>query len=313
MRIIYLGTSDIAVPALKALIDSAQEVAAVVTQPDKISGRGKSIRFSPVKEAALAAALPILQPEQIKEESVRNELAKLSPDLFVVTAYSQTSPDEVIHIAPYGCINIHPSLLPKYRGAAPLIGAILNGEEKTGVTIMRIAAELDAGNILAQQELPIEPDDTLRTLEPKAAELGAKMLLEVITQMEQGTLTETEQDPAAATYMRTISKEAGKINFSQPAKQIRCQIRAFDPWPSAYTSLDGKTFKFWAADVVENTEDAEPGTVVYVDKKTLVVKCGTDALSLREVQMEGKKRMTIEEFLRGKKVETGFRFGESFS
>ena len=309
MRIIYLGTSDIAVPALQALIQSDQEVVAVVTQPDKSSGRGKNIRFSPVKEAALAAGLSILQPERIKEEQVQSELKELSPDLLVVTAYSQKIPDEVIAIAPYGCINIHPSLLPKYRGAAPLIGAILNGEEKTGVTIMRIAAELDAGNILAQEELPIEPDDTLRTLEPKAAALGAKMLLDVIGQMEQGTLSEREQDPAAATYMKTISKEAGKIDFSEPAKQIRCQIRAFDPWPSAYTSLEGRTFKFWAADVVENTEDAEPGTVVFVDKKTLIVKCGEDALSLREVQMEGKKRMSTEEFLRGKKVETGLRFG----
>ena len=309
MRIIYLGTSDIAVPALKALIDSDQEVVAIVTQPDKSSGRGKNIRFSPVKEAALAAGLPVLQPEKIKEEEVQSELKQLRPDLFVVTAYSQKIPDEVIHIAPYGCINIHPSLLPKYRGAAPLIGAILNGEEVTGVTIMRIAAELDAGNILAQEELPIEPDDTLRTLEPKAAALGAKMLLDVIGQMEQGTLSEREQDPAAATYMKTISKEAGKIDFSEPAKRIRCQIRAFDPWPSAYTSLEGRTFKFWAADVVENTEDAEPGTVVFVDKKTLIVKCGEDALSLREVQMEGKKRMSTEEFLRGKKVETGLRFG----
>ncbi|MBO4834699.1 MAG: methionyl-tRNA formyltransferase [Lachnospiraceae bacterium] len=309
MRVIYLGTSDIAVPGLEALIHSKQEVVAVVTQPDKISGRGKNIRFSPVKEAALAAGLPVLQPERIKEEAVQNELKERNPDLFVVTAYSQKIPDEVIQIAPYGCINIHPSLLPKYRGAAPLIGAILNGEEVTGVTIMRIAAELDAGNILAQEKLVIEPDDTLRTLEPKAAELGARMLLEVIEQMEQGTLSETEQDPAEATYMKTISKEAGKIDFSQPAKQIRCQIRAFDPWPSAYTSLEGKTFKFWAADVVENTEDIEPGTVVYADKKTLVVKCGEDALSLREVQMEGKKRMSVEEFLRGKKVEAGFHFG----
>ena len=309
MRIIYLGTSDIAVPALQALIQSDQEVVAVVTQPDKSSGRGKNIRFSPVKEAALAASLPILQPERIKEEQVQSQLKELSPDLLVVTAYSQKIPDEVIAIAPYGCINIHPSLLPKYRGAAPLIGAILNGEEKTGVTIMRIAAELDAGNILAQEELLIDPDDTLRTLEPKAAELGARMLLDVIRQMENGTLKETPQDPESATYMKTISKEAGKIDFSQPAKQIQCQIRAFDPWPSAYTSLEGKTFKFWAADVVENTEEIEPGTVVYVDKKTLIVKCGKDALSLREVQMEGKKRMSTEEFLRGKKVEAGFCFG----
>ena len=309
MRIIYLGTSDIAVPALQALIQSDQEVVAVVTQPDKSSGRGKNIRFSPVKEAALAASLPILQPERIKEEQVQSQLKELSPDLLVVTAYSQKIPDEVIAIAPYGCINIHPSLLPKYRGAAPLIGAILNGEEKTGVTIMRIAAELDAGNILAQEELMIDPDDTLRTLEPKAAELGARMLLDVIRQMENGTLKETPQDPESATYMKTISKEAGKIDFSQPAKQIQCQIRAFDPWPSAYTSLEGKTFKFWAADVVENTEEIEPGTVVYVDKKTLIVKCGKDALSLREVQMEGKKRMSTEEFLRGKKVEAGSCFG----
>ena len=187
MKVVFMGTPEFAACFLKHLKESdLADVVAVVTQPDKSSGRGKNIRFSPVKEAALAAGLPVLQPEKIKEEEVQSELKQLRPDLFVVTAYSQKIPDEMIRIAPYGCINIHPSLLPKYRGAAPLIGAILNGEEVTGVTIMRIAAELDAGNILAQEELPIEPDDTLRTLEPKAAALGAKMLLDVIGQMETG-------------------------------------------------------------------------------------------------------------------------------
>lgn len=335
MRIVYIGTSDIAVPALLALIDAGYEIAAVITQPDRESGRGKNVHFSPVKEAALQKDLCILQPEKVGEEEIREQIKIISPDLFVVASYGQKIPQAIMDLAPYGCINIHPSLLPKYRGAAPLVGPILNGDAETGVSIMRLVQQLDAGNILAQETIPLDPKETVLTLEPKVAELGAKLLLSVIAGLENGSVNETAQKEEDATYIRQITKEEGRINFTDPAEQIERQIRAYAPWPSAYTSLEGKTFKIWAADVVGQAAEASepgmetklcpmhekchpdgygktmlPGTVSFSGKKTLIVQCGKGCLSLKEVQLEGKKRMTIEEFLRGKKIEKGFVFGE---
>ena len=330
MRIVYIGTSDIAVPALLALIEKGHEVAAVITQSDKGSGRGKNIRFSPVKDAALQNGILLLQPERIGEEEVLEKVRTMGPDLFVVASYAQKIPEEFITLAPYGCINIHPSLLPKYRGAAPLAGPILNGDEETGVSIMRIAEKLDSGNILAQEKIRLDPKETAQTLERKTAELGAGLLLSVIEGLEKGSVEEIEQKEEDATYIRQIAKEEGRIDFSEPAEVIERKIRAFIPWPSAYTTLEGKTFKIWAADVTAakvpedkrcplhetchphgaGEEAILPGTVTYADKKTLIVKCGKGCLSLTEVQLEGKKRMTVEEFLRGRKIEKGFVFGE---
>ena len=311
MKIIFIGTSDLAVPALDALKEKGHEILAVITQPDKGSGRGKNIRFSPVKEAALRWNLPILQPEQIRAEEVQKQIQKLKPDLFVVASYGQKIPQEIMDLAQYGCINIHPSLLPKYRGAAPIVGPILNGDAKTGTSSMRLAQQLDAGNILAQEEIVLDPKETVPSLEPKLAALGAKLLLSVIEQMENGTVKETVQTEEQATYIRQITKEEGRIDFSDPAEKIERMVRAYAPWPSAYTSLDNKTFKIWAADVFDYEKETaeEPGTVVFVDKKSLLVQCGSGVLALKEVQIEGKKRMTIEEFLRGKKIETGMHFG----
>ncbi|MBO7730559.1 MAG: methionyl-tRNA formyltransferase [Lachnospiraceae bacterium] len=310
MRTIFIGTSELAVPALNALKEHGHEILAVITQPDRGSGRGKNIRFSPVKEEALKWNLPILQPEKIRAEEVQKQIQELNPDLFVVASYGQKIPQEIMELAPYGCINIHPSLLPKYRGAAPVVGPILNGDVKTGVSIMRLAQQLDAGNVLAQEEIVLDPKETVPSLEPKLAALGAKLLLSVIEQMENGTVEETAQTEAEATYIRQITKEEGKIDFSYPAEKIERMVRAYAPWPSAYTYLDNKTFKIWAADAAESEDNAKaPGTVVYVDKKNLHVQCGEGVLALKEVQIEGKKRMTIEEFLRGKKIETGMHFG----
>ena len=311
MRIVFIGTSDLAVSALDALSENGHEILTVVTQPDKESGRGKTIRFSPVKEEAMKKGLPILQPERVGKEEVRKQLQELKPDLFVVASYGQKIPQDIMDLAPFGCINIHPSLLPKYRGAAPLVGPILNGDARTGVSIMRLAEQLDAGNILAQETIILDPKETVTSLEPKLADLGARLLLSVIERMKMGSLEETKQNEEEATYIKQITKEEGRIDFSDPAEVIERKVRAYAPWPSAYTSLDHKTFKIWAADVADykNEEEAQPGTVIFVDKKNLIVQCGEGAVSLKEVQIEGKKRMTIEEFLRGKKIETGLRLG----
>lgn len=312
MRLIFMGTPALAACALEKLIGSRHEVLAVVTQPDKASGRGLSTRFSPVKQTAADAGIPVLQPVRIREEEAISEIAAFQPELLVVAAYSQLLPEKLLNIAPYGCINIHPSLLPKYRGAAPFRGPILNGDAVSGVTIMKMVPALDAGDILLQKEIPLAPKETVRSLTPKASELGAEMLLEVIDRIEAGTAVAVPQDESQSSYISQLGKEAGRIDFQLPAEQIERQIRACDPWPSAFTTLGKKVFKIWDADVEALPEGEEniPGEVLFVNKKMLLVGSGEQCLKLNEVQMEGKKRMTIEEFLRGKKLEKGFKFGE---
>ena len=312
MKIIFMGTPYLAAVALEKLIGSRHEVVAVVTQPDKASGRGLTTRFSPVKQLAVESGIPVLQPVKVREQEAIDEIKAFGPELIVVAAYSQLLPDEILSMAPYGCINIHPSLLPKHRGAAPLRGAILSGDPVTGVTIMKMAKKLDAGDIILQEELRMDPKENVNTLTPKLAELGGQMLLKVIEQLEAGTAKEIPQDEAASTYISQLGKETGRIQFGEPADAIERKIRAYNPWPSAFTTIGRKIFKIWDADVSDVPEGCEnvPGAVIYVDKKSLLVGCGEKCLRLNEVQMEGKKRMTMEEFLRGRKMEKGFVFGE---
>ena len=314
MKVIFMGTPLLAATALEKLIGSKHEVLAVVTQPDKASGRGMKTTYSPVKQTALDAGIRILQPVSIRDGDDAEEIRALNADIFVVAAFSQLLPKWFLEIAPKGCINIHPSLLPKYRGASPLRGPIINGDPTFGVTIMKMAEKLDAGDILLQKEFPMEEKETVDTLTPKAAKIGAEMLIEALEGIEAGTITQIPQDDAQSSYITQLKKEDGRIRFADPADMIERQIRACAPWPSAFTKLGGKTFKIWDADVKDLPEGAQasgvPGTVVYVDKKNLYIECGVDCLSLNEVQMEGKKRMTIEEFLRGRKIEKGSVFGE---
>lgn len=333
MRIIFIGTPQIAVPSLEILIES-EEVIAVITQPDKASGRGKNIVFSPVKQTALDKGITVLQPESVKDEEFLDEIEKLNPELIVVVAYSQKIPQRMLEMAKYGCINVHPSLLPKYRGATPIMGPILNGDEVTGVTIMKMAEGLDCGDILLQEEMPIERKETVASLEEKAAAKGASMLLKVIDGFKNGTILAIPQDESKHSYVRQITKEEGRIDFGKSAAYIERLIRACTPWPSAFTTLDGKTFKIWDAEVIDVKEhtpeagkecpnkaichgedgkklmDVPPGTVTFVGKKTLIVKCQEGCLDIKEVQIEGKKRMTIEEFLRGRKIEQGYCLGK---
>lgn len=312
MKIIFMGTPELAAKALERLIGSRHQILAVVTQPDKGSGRGRTTRFSPVKQMAVDAGIRVLQPVRVRDEEALAEIEALGAELIIVAAYAQLLPEKLLNMAPFGCINIHPSLLPKYRGAAPLRGPILNGDPVTGVTIMKMVKELDAGDILLQKELPLEPKETVRSLTPKAAALGAEMLLEVLDLIEEGKAESTAQKDSESSYITQLGKDAGKIDFRIPAKQIERQIRACDPWPSAFTSIGTKIFKIWDADVTEvpEGETNAPGEILFVNKKTLIVGTGEKCLNLKEVQMEGKKRMTMEEFLRGRKLEKGFTFGE---
>ena len=307
MRIIFMGTPELAVPTLERIADSKHEIVAVVTQTDKESGRGRKVAFSPVKEFALERGFDILQPKSVRNDEVLDGLEALNPDLFVVAAYSKLLPPRLLEMAKYGCINLHPSLIPKYRGAAPLRGPILNGDEYTGVTIMKMSEELDAGDILLQKSFKMDPKETVTSLEKKVSVLGADMMMEVIQSIEDGTVTATKQDDSLATYYKQISKEDGRIDFTKPAVEIERTIRANDPWPGSFTDLDGKSFKIWLADAVEG--EGEPGVVAFADKKNILIGTGEGLLKPLEVQIEGKKRMTMEEFLRGRKIEQGYGFG----
>ncbi|MCF0143480.1 MAG: methionyl-tRNA formyltransferase [Parasporobacterium sp.] len=314
MKAVYFGTPEFAVPALVALVDKGIDVAAVVTKPDMLKGRGLKISMSPVKEAALERGLTVLQPESVKDPEFIKTLLDLNADVMVVAAYSKKIPDEILNMPPLGCINIHPSLLPKYRGAAPLNEPVLNGDDVTGVCIIEMAETMDAGDILGCRELPIGPDDTAVTLEEKAAVMGAELLTETIEKLAEGTVTRIKQNEAESTYVKKINKEDGRIDFKKDAAFIERMTRAYTPWPGCYTELEGKIFKILSASVKPDSDadeayaDAEPGTVVFSGKKAIMIKTGEGLLVPERVQIEGKKPMTMEEFLRGKKIEAGYCF-----
>lgn len=309
MRAIFMGTPEFAVPTLQALIDH-HEVIGVVTQPDKQRGRGKKVQFPPVKEKAVEYNIPVYQPVRAKEEAFIETLRQLNPDVIVVVAYGQILPESILNIPKYGCINVHGSLLPKYRGAAPIQWAVLDGEEKTGITTMFMEKGLDTGDMLDKVEVVLDPKETAGTLHDKLMEAGADLLLETLKKLEAGTAVRTKQDDSKSCYAKMLSKEMGKIDFTKSANEIECLIRGMNPWPSAYTSMSGKTMKIWDADVVEYQGNEKPGTIVDVTKDSILVATGENALALKEIQLAGKKRMQVQAFLLGRSVEKGIVLGD---
>lgn len=309
MRAVFMGTPEFAVPTLQALIDHHQ-VEAVVTQPDRQRGRGKKVQFSPVKEKAVEYEIPVLQPERARDEEFIKELETIAPDVIVVVAYGQILPERILNLPKYGCINVHGSLLPKYRGAAPIQWAVLNGEEKTGITTMYMEKGLDTGDMIDKAEVVLDPKETAGSLHDKLMDMGAELLLETLEKLENGTIVRTKQDDSQSCYAKMLSKEMGKMDFSRSAKELEQWIRGMNPWPSAYTTMNGKTLKIWDADVISYEGDEEPGTVVKVTKDTIVVAAGEGALALKEIQLAGKKRMPVQAFLLGSSVETGIRLGD---
>ncbi|MGI6072642.1 MAG: methionyl-tRNA formyltransferase [Lachnospiraceae bacterium] len=310
MKIVFFGTPNIAAAILKRLIESEHEVIALVTQPDRGSGRGKAVQYSPAKKTALAADIPVLQPERVSDEAFLEELRALNADLHVVAAYAQKIPNAILEMTPLGCINVHPSLLPRYRGATPLNAAILNGDDVSGVTVMKMAEEMDAGDILLQGEIRLSPTETVRTLEQKAIELGGELLLETIKGLRENTIRPVKQDDTLSTYVKQIRKEDGRIDFAAlGAAVIERMIRAYEPWPGTYTYLDGKVFKIQEATVMPSESEALPGQVVFADKECIGIQTAEGILVPTVVQLEGKKSMAIGEFLRGKKIEQGYIFG----
>lgn len=313
MRIVFMGTPDFAVPTLKTLAESEHEVVAVYTQPDKPKGRGHAMQFTPVKEAALDYDIPVYQPEKVRNAECIDEIRSHKPDAIIVVAYGQILPKELLNIPKFGCINVHASLLPKYRGAAPIQFAILGGETVTGVTAMFMDVELDTGDMLKKVEVPMDPEETGGSLHDKLCVLGGPLVLDVLKELEEGTAVREPQNQALATYCKKLDKSMGKLDFSKSAVELERLIRGLNPWPCAYTTLDGKLLKLWKASVIENTgkqyEDASCGAVVKVDKDGLHVKTAKGILVITELQLEGKKRMAVDDFLRGYQVMEGIVLG----
>ncbi|MGO4944834.1 methionyl-tRNA formyltransferase [Blautia sp. Sow4_E7] len=313
MKIVYMGTPDFAVNPLRALAEAGYEVTGVVTQPDKPKGRGKTMLPTPVKEEALKHGFPVYQPVKVRDPEFLQVLKELDPDIIVVAAFGQIIPKSILELPKYGCINIHASLLPKYRGAAPIQQAVIDGEKESGVTIMRMGTGLDTGDMISKIVVPLAADETGGSLFDKLAEAGAKLLIETLPHIFDGTAVYEKQPEESPTpYAGMITKQMGLINFGKSAVELERLVRGLNPWPSAFTFWNGKTLKVWESFVVKSEEldvqSAEPGTVVKTDKKGIYVACGEDVLVLSQVQLEGKKRMDADAFLRGCHIEAGSRF-----
>lgn len=300
-----MGTPDFAVGTLEEIIKAGHEVVLVVTQPDKPKGRGKNMQYPPVKDCALSHDIEVFQPQKIREPENIEYLRKFAPDIIIVAAFGQILPKSILDMPRFGCINVHASLLPKYRGAAPIQWAVINGDEVTGVTTMRMDEGLDTGNMIAKTTVRLAEDETGGSLFDRLAEEGAALCVKTMEMIENGTAEYTPQNSEEATHTSMISKELGYIDWNQPAVSIERLIRGLNPWPSAYTYLDGKTFKIWNAKVVESDNTCRPGTIYHIGKNDMYVQTGDKALALTEVQLQGKKRMDAGSFLRGYHIEEG--------
>lgn len=329
MRVVFMGTPDFAVGALVAIIKAGHEVAAVVTQPDKPKGRGKEVQMTPVKVCAQKHGIPVFQPVKIKEPEAVEALRGYGADIFVVAAFGQILSEEILEMPKYGCVNIHASLLPKYRGAGPIQWAIINGEKITGVTIMQMDKGLDTGDMLFKAKVEIDPDETADTLHDKLAAAGAGLIVEALAKIEAGDVTPVKQNDEESCYAKMLHKSMGKIDWNMEADKLDCLIRGLISWPGAFTVYRGKTLKIWQEEVVSEEMsavcmppgqesaaengmtgqgDEAPGMVVRVDKDAFYVQTGRGVLKVLSVQPEGKKRMAVKDFLLGYPVKPGDSF-----
>lgn len=304
-----MGTPAFALPTLEALVRH-HHVVGVVTQPDREAGRGRVLTPPPVKTAAHAYGLPLIQPKTLRDPAAIAQIRAWAPDVIVVAAFGQLLRPDVLNIPPYGCLNVHASLLPKYRGAAPIAAAILAGEAVTGVTIMRIDPGLDSGPIIAQRAEPIRPDDTTGTLGERLARLGAELLIEVLPGWLAGTIQAVPQDESAATFAPRIRKEDGRLDWTRPAVELERQVRAFSPWPGTFTTLAGEVLHIRAAALAEAAASAAPGQVVGLPGGRIGVVTGAGVLELKEVQPAGKRVMSAADFARGRRDFIGARLGQ---
>lgn len=312
MKIIFMGTPDFSVPALEALAQGGHQILAAVTQPDRQKGRGKAVLMTPVKERAIALSIPVYQPEKVREPSFVELLKGMRPDVIVVVAFGQILPKAVLDIPQLGCVNIHASLLPKYRGAAPIQWSIIDGESQTGITTMMMDTGLDTGDMLEQCVVPIAPKETGGSLHDKLSRAGGELILSTLEQLEHGTAVRTPQPKEGSSYARMLDKALGEIDWAMDGASIERLVRGLNPWPSAYTWWNGKMIKIWDADVVKESDGkmAEPGRIVHVDHASILVQTGRGLLAVQSLQLEGKKRMDAGAFLRGYEMKDGMFLGK---
>jgi len=311
MRIVFMGTPDFAVPCLKVLLEHKHDIAAVVTQPDRAKGRGKKLAPPPVKVLAEEAGIPVYQPERIKTPEFVQILRELKPDVMVVVAFGQLLSQEILDIPPLGCINVHASLLPKYRGAAPINWCIINGEHTTGVTTMYMDKGLDTGDMILKKEIHIMENETAGELHDRLMLLGAAVLEETIVLLEAGTALRFPQEESKATYAPIMNKSLGRIDWSKAASDISNLIRGTYPWPGAFSTYEGRVFKIFSAKAAGEDERNEcPGCISRVSADSITVSCGTGSLMINELQFENEKRMDVEAYLRGHEIKTGTKLGE---
>lgn len=305
MKVIFMGTPDFAVETLEEIIKEGHEVVGVFTQPDKPKGRGKAMLFPPVKEAALKHDLKVYQPVKIREMQYVNLIKEINPDIIIVVAFGQILPKEILEIPRFGCVNVHASLLPKYRGAAPIQWAVIDGEKESGVTTMKMDVGLDTGDMIMKTKVELAKDETGGSLFEKLSIEGAKLCIKTMKALEEGNAQYEKQDDSKATYAKQLNKALGKIDWSMKAVEIERLIRGLNPWPSAYTSMGEKTLKIWKAEVIDKEAGQEYGEIVNVTKDSIEIKTGEKLLAIKELQLEGKKKMTTDAFLRGANVEKG--------
>lgn len=305
MRIVFMGTPDFSVSALVSLVEAGHEVIGVVTQPDKPKGRGREVLMTPVKETALKYNIPVYQPIKAREPEFVQLLKDLAPEVMVVAAFGQLLPKSILDIPPFGCVNIHASLLPKYRGAAPIQYAVINGEKESGITTMMMAEALDTGDMLDQEAVRLAEDETGGSLHDKLSEIGGRLILKTLDKLKAGTAVRIPQEDEKACYVGMIKKSMGDIDWSMEARAIERLIRGLNPWPSAYTNWNGKVMKLWKAEAIEKEYEGAFGQVVEAGKTSLMIKTGRGVISVKELQLQGKKRMDISAFLRGYQISEG--------
>jgi methionyl-tRNA formyltransferase len=306
LRVVFMGSPEFAVPSLEALL-ATEEVVAAVSQPDKPAGRGLGVAPPPVKLRAQAAGVPVLQPASLRKPPFADELRAIAPDVVVVTAYGKILPPDVLAVPRHGCINVHASLLPKYRGAAPIQWAIIRGERETGVTLMQMDVGMDTGDMLLKRALPIDDWVTAGQLHARLAPLGAEVLLDGLARLKAGTLVAEKQDDAQATMAPMLTKETGHVDFAAGARAVRDLVRGCDPWPTAYTTLEGEPLKLFRPKLVSGR--GAPGVVMGADRDGLLVGCGDDAVAFGELQLPGRKRLPAAALLAGRPIPTGTRLG----
>ena len=300
MKILFMGTPDFAVPSLQALIEAGHQIVGVFTQPDKPKNRGMKLQPPPVKVVALDHDIPVFQPTKLRDGTALETIRSLEPDLIVVAAYGRILPQEILDYPKLGCINVHSSLLPKYRGSAPIHWAILNGDQESGVTIMHMALALDAGDIISQAVTPIDPDETVETLHDRLAHMGARLLVDTVVSIGDGTAVRTPQQEDLVTHAPMLSRALSPMDFTRPARELHNQVRGLIPWPAAVTELNGTRCKIFSTAVLTETTGKEPGTVIAADKKGLKMACGGGTvLQINELQADGGKRLKAADYLRG--------------